>query len=218
MFIFSWLSDFMTNALVFIHSLVGNYGLAIIIFTLIIKILLYPLTAKQTRSMKEMQELQPEIKKIQNKYKDNKEKQQEEMMDLYKKHNINPAAGCLPMILQLIILIPLYRSILAMGPTMQSSTFLWIGTLTSGSLAEPDVAIVILNAVVMIGQTYLTQKMSGSGQKGNMMMWIMPLFIVFIGFQLPAGVLLYWFTSTLFTVVQQYILANEPSKIKEAAE
>ncbi len=218
MFIFSWLSDFMTNALVFIHGLVGNYGLSIILFTLIIKLLLYPLTAKQTRSMKEMQELQPEIKKLQDKYKDNKEKQQEEMMDLYKKHNINPAAGCLPMILQLIILIPLYRSILAMGPTMQNSTFLWIGTLTSGSLAEPDVAIVILNAIVMIGQTYLTQKMSGSGQKGNMMMWIMPLFIVFIGFQLPAGVLLYWFTSTLFTVVQQYILANEPSKIKEAAE
>ena len=218
MFIFSWLIDFMTNALVFIHGLVGNYGLAIILFTLIIKLLLYPLTAKQTRSMREMQELQPEIKKIQNKYKDNKEKQQEEMMDLYKKHNINPAAGCLPMILQLIILIPLYRSILAMETIMQSSTFLWIGTLTNGSLAEPDVAIVILNAIVMIGQTYLTQKMSGSGQKGNMMMWIMPLFIVFIGFQLPAGVLLYWFTSTLFTVVQQYILANEPSKIKEAAE
>ncbi|MGM0602898.1 MAG: YidC/Oxa1 family membrane protein insertase [Bacillota bacterium] len=218
MFIFSWLIDFMTNALVFIHGLVGNYGLAIILFTLIIKLLLYPLTAKQTRSMREMQELQPEIKKIQNKYKDNKEKQQEEMMDLYKKHNINPAAGCLPMILQLIILIPLYRSILAMETIMQSSTFLWIGTLTNGSLAEPDVAIVLLNAVVMIGQTYLTQKMSGSGQKGNMMMWIMPLFIVFIGFQLPAGVLLYWFTSTLFTVIQQYILSNEPSKIKGAAE
>ncbi len=215
---FDWLINGMSYALDFIYGLVGNYGLAIIIFTLVIKFALYPLTAKQTRSMKEMQEIQPEMKKIQEKYKDDKEQQQEEMMKLYKEHGVNPAAGCLPMILQLAILIPLYRTIFALGEKMAAESFLWIGTLTSGSLAEPDVAIVLLNAVVMFGQTYMTQQLSGGGDKSNKMMYMMPLFIIFIGFRLPSGVLLYWFTSTLFTVAQQYILSKEPSKIKGAAE
>jgi len=215
---FDWLINGMSYSLEFIYGIVGNYGLAIIVLTLIIKFALYPLTAKQTRSMREMQEIQPEMKKIQEKYKDDKEKQQEEMMKLYKEHGVNPAAGCLPMILQLAILIPLYRTIFALGEKMATESFLWIGTLTSGSLAEPDVAIVLLNAVVMFGQTYMTQQISGGGQKSNKMMYLMPLFIIFIGFRLPAGVLLYWFTSTIFTVAQQYILSKEPSKIKGASE
>jgi len=137
-------------------------------------------------------------------------------MKLYKANNVNPAAGCFPMVLQLLILIPLYRSILGLGETMADSTFLWIGTLTSGSLATPDIAIVILNALAMIAQTYITQKTSASSQN-NMVMWIMPIFIVFIGFQLPSGVLLYWLTSTLFTGVQQFLLSREPA-VKGATE
>jgi len=213
---FGWLGDTMSQALLFLYGLVHNYGLAIIIFTLIIKFLLYPLTAKQTRSMKAMQDLQPQMESIKKKYKDNKEKQQEEMMKLYKANNVNPAAGCFPMVLQLLILIPLYRSILGLGETMADSTFLWIGTLTSGSLATPDIAIVILNALAMIAQTYITQKTSASSQN-NMVMWIMPIFIVFIGFQLPSGVLLYWLTSTLFTGAQQFLLSREPA-VKGATE
>lgn len=213
---FSWLGNFMSEALMFLNGYVHNFGLAIIIFTLIIKFLLYPMTAKQTKSMKAMQDLQPEMEKIKEEYEDDKEKQQQEMMKLYKENNVNPAAGCLPMILQLLILIPLYRSILGMNETLANSTFLWIGTLTDGSLATPDIAMVIINALAMIAQTYITQKMSGSGQQ-NKMMWIMPLFIVFIGFQLPSGVLLYWLTSTVFTGIQQYILSKEP-KAEEVVE
>ncbi|SFL88409.1 YidC/Oxa1 family membrane protein insertase [Halanaerobium salsuginis] len=211
---FDWLINGMAVSLDFIYNIVGNYGLAIIIFTIIIKLILYPLTAKQTRSMREMQEIQPQMKKIQEEYADNKEKQQEEMMKLYQQHGVNPAAGCLPMIIQMAILIPLYRTIFALGDKMANEAFLWIGTLTNGSLAQPDIALVILNALVMLGQTHITQKISGGDQKANKMMYLMPLFIVFIGFSLPAGVLLYWFTSTLFTVGQQYILAKEPSRIK----
>ncbi len=215
---FGWLIDLMSQALVFLNGIVHNYGLAIIIFTLIIKLILFPLTAKQTKSMKSMQDIQPEMEKIKNKYKDNKEKQQEEMMKLYKENNINPAAGCLPMILQLAILIPLYRAIYGLGDALSGSTFLWIGNITSGSLADPDVTIVILNALAMFGQTYITQKMQGSSNsQQNMIMWIMPLFIVFIGFQLPSGLLLYWLTSTLFTAAQQYYLSREP-EVKEAIE
>jgi YidC/Oxa1 family membrane protein insertase len=164
---FDWLINGMAYALDFIYNIVGNYGLAIIIFTLLIKIVLYPLTAKQTRSMREMQEIQPEVKKLQEKYKDNKEKQQEEMMNLYQEHGVNPAAGCLPMIVQMAILIPLYRTIFALGDKMANEAFLWIGTITNGSLAEPDIAIVLLNALIMFGQTYMTQQISGGDGKSN---------------------------------------------------
>ena len=213
---FGWLIDFFTSSLLFLNGLVHNFGLAIILFTLIVKFLLLPLTAKQTKSMKAMQDLQPELKKIQNKYKDNKEKQQEEMMKLYKENNVNPAAGCLPMIFQLAILIPLYRSILGLKDTLTTAQFLWIGTLTNGSLAQPDVAIVLLNAVAMFGQTYITQKTS-AGNQNSTFMWIMPLVIVFIGFRLPSGLLLYWFTSTVFTGVQQYVFSRDPV-VKEVTE
>mgnify|MGYP006282693115 FL=1 len=212
MFIFDWLINFMTESLNFLNGLVGNYGLAIILFTLIIKFILYPLTAKQTRSMKAMQDLQPELEEIKEKYDDDKEQQQQEMMKLYRENNVNPAAGCLPMILQLAILIPLYRAIYHMGDVMAEANFLWID-----SLAKPDAAIVIINAIAMIGQTYITQSVSGSGGGSSKMMWIMPLFILFIGFQIPSGILLYWFTSTIFTGAQQYLLSQE-SNAKEAVE
>ena len=215
---FDWLINGMAYALDFIYNIVGNYGLAIITFTLLIKLVLYPLTAKQTRSMREMQEIQPEMQKIKEEYEDDKEKQQEAMMELYQEHGVNPAAGCLPMIVQMAILIPLYRTIFALGDKMAAESFLWIGTITNGSLAEPDIAIVLLNALVMFGQTYMTQKISGGEGKSNKMMYLMPLFIIFIGFRLPSGVLLYWFTSTIFTVGQQYFLSKEPSRIKGDAE
>jgi YidC/Oxa1 family membrane protein insertase len=214
---FGWLINGIVEALKFLNGFVHNYGVTIILFTLIIKLLLYPLTAKQTKSMKAMQDLQPEMDKIKKKHKDDKEKQQQAMMDLYKENNVNPAAGCLPMILQLAILIPLYRAILSLSDILNEASFLWIGTLTSGSLAEPDVAIVIVNALAMIAQTYVTQKMQSGNSKNNMIMWIMPAFIIFIGFQLPSGILLYWFTSTVFTAVQQYVISKEPVE-EEVAE
>ena len=211
--------DLMAQALELLNGVVHNYGLAIILFTLIIKFALLPLTIKQTKSMKAMQDIQPEMKKIQDKYKDDKEKQQQEMMKLYQENNVNPAAGCLPMILQLVILIPLYRAILSLQEVMGDATFLWIGRLTDGSLAQPDPALVIINGLAMVAQTYITQKISGSGGQSSTMMWIMPLFIVFIGFQLPSGLLLYWLTSTIFTAVQQFVISNDnDGEVKEAAK
>ncbi|MFW6237610.1 MAG: YidC/Oxa1 family membrane protein insertase [Halanaerobiales bacterium] len=208
---FGWLINLMEESLTFLYEYVNNYGLAIILFTLIIKFLLYPLTAKQTRSMKAMQDLQPEMEKIKEKYKDDKEKQQQEIMSLYRENNVNPAAGCLPMILQLAILIPLYRAILGMEEVMGEATFLWIG-----SLAEPDKAIVIVNAVAMFAQVHITSKISGSS-KNSTFTYIMPLFILFIGFQIPSGVLLYWLTSTIFTGIQQYYL-NKEGETEEVVE
>ncbi len=206
-----WLVNIMSQSLEAINSLVGNYGLSIIIFTIIIKLLLYPLSAKQTRSMKDMQKVQPELKKIQEKYKDDKQKQTEAMTALYKEHGVNPAAGCLPMILTLVIIFPLYRAIY--GLDMTATTFLWIK-----DLAQPDVALVIVNGLAMAGQTYITTKLSGNSNQNNLMMWMMPLFILFIGFQLPAGVLIYWLTQTVLTALQQYIINNEPESKGVAKE
>ncbi|MFW5788278.1 MAG: YidC/Oxa1 family membrane protein insertase, partial [Halanaerobiales bacterium] len=85
------------------------------------------------------------------------------------------------------------------------------------SLADPDPVIVVINALAMVGQTYITQSVSGGQGKNNRMMWIMPVFILFIGFQIPSGILIYWFTSTIFTGIQQYILSQE-SGTKEAVQ
>ena len=200
---FGWLTDIMSQSLQFINGLVNNYGLSIIIFTLIIKFLLYPMTIKQTKSMKAMQELQPELKKIQDKYKDDKQKQQEAMMKLYKDNNYNPATGCVPMILTFLIIIPLYRAILNLD--MGDSSFLWIDT-----LAEPDIALVIINGLAMVAQTFISQKYTASGGQSNLMLWIMPIMIIFVGFSLPAGVLIYWLISTVFTVVQQVLINQDP--------
>lgn len=200
-----WLTNIMAQFLELINSFVGNYGLSIIIFTILIKLLMYPLSAKQSRSMKEMQEIQPELQKIQEKYKDNKEKQTEEMTKLYQEKGVNPAAGCLPMIITMIIIFPLYRAIY--GLDMAQASFLWIS-----NLAEPDVILVILNGIATLGQTYITTKLSGNTNQNSMMMWMMPIFIIFIGFSLPAGVLIYWFTQSALTALQQYIIEKEPVK------
>jgi len=201
----------MSTALEFINGFVHNYGISIIIFTIFIKLLLYPMTAKQTKSMRQMQELQPEVEKLQKKYKDNKEKQQQEVMKLYQDKNVSMAAGCLPMILTMIIIIPLYRAIFDLD--MSGSAFLWIQ-----NLAEPDIPLLILNVIAMIAQTYLMQKQQGSKGQSNFMMWIFPFFILFIGFQLPAGVLIYWLAQTLITLIQNYIIYNDPELKGAAAE
>ncbi len=198
---FSWLIEAMQSFLDLLYGFVGSYGIAIIIFTLIIRAILYPLTAKQTRSMKGMKDLQPELEEIKEEYDDDKQKQQEKMMELYKEHNVNPLSGCLPLILQMAILIPLYRAIVGMD--IQEG-FLWIET-----LSEPDVPLVILNAGAVFIQSYLTQQGAGDQKAGGMMMWIMPIFILFIGFQLPSGVLVYFVTSTLIHALQHYKLSHE---------
>lgn len=197
------LTNIMKQALEIINSLVGNYAISIIIFTVIIKLLMYPLTAKQTKSMKEIQSIQPEVQKIQQKYKDNKEKQAEEMNKLYSEKGVNPLSGCLPMIITMIIIFPLYRAILNLDVTQTS--FLWIK-----DLSKPDYILVIVNGLAMVGQTFITSKLSGNTNQNNMMMWMMPIIIIIAGFSLPAGVLIYWLTQTLLTVLQQYIIEREP--------
>ncbi|MCK8824530.1 YidC/Oxa1 family membrane protein insertase [Fuchsiella alkaliacetigena] len=204
---FGWLGNLMTQSLDFFYGFTNSYGLAIILLTIIIKIILFPLISKQTRSMKAMQKLQPEMNKLKEKYEDEPKKYQEKVMELYKKNKVNPAAGCLPLLIQMPILLALFRA-LQEFPALEGVDFLWIA-----NLAEPDFILVILTGLVMLGQSTLQRKMSGS-DSGNKIMLFMPLFIVAIGSRLPAGVLVYWFTSNLLMVLQQYIIYREPITIK----
>ncbi len=200
---FVWLGDLMSAALKILNSVTGNWGIAIILFTLIIRILLQPLNKKSMDSMKAMQELQPEMEKLKKKYKDQQELQMK-TMELYKEKGINPAAGCLPMLLQMPILFALFASIRGLSVELESAQFLWLDSLTKTG----DLALIILTGLVTFAQSYLQQKMTANNGAGNqtaMMTYMMPILIIMISRSLPAGLLLYWFTSTLVMTIQQLL-------------
>ncbi|WP_245579438.1 YidC/Oxa1 family membrane protein insertase [Halonatronum saccharophilum] len=199
---FGWIGNIMQDLLSIIYNFTGSYGLSIILLTVIVRLILGPLNAKQTRSMKKMQKLQPMIEELKKKHGDDQEKLQQEMMKLYQKHKVNPAAGCLPMIVQMPIIIALFRA-LQNWPELYGESFLFIS-----DLSESNIVLIILTGIVMLGQSIMTQQMSGSGSSNKAALF-MPLFIVVIGFGLPAGVLLYWMTSTLIMAIQQYFLYKE---------
>ncbi|WP_459844309.1 YidC/Oxa1 family membrane protein insertase [Halanaerocella petrolearia] len=205
--VFGWLGDIMQNLLAWFYGFTGSYGLAIVFLTLAVRMVLFPLVAKQTRSMKKMQKLQPKMEELKEKYDDDQEKLQQETMNLYQKHKVNPAAGCFPLLVQMPILIGLFRGLRG-WEEMVGQPF-WVVP----DLSKPFLPLVILTGLAMLGQSLLTQKFSGNGS-GNKMALFMPLFIVFIGYSLPSGVLLYWFTSNLVMTVQQYFLYNEPSELE----
>ncbi|GAB6137144.1 YidC/Oxa1 family membrane protein insertase [Halanaerobaculum tunisiense] len=210
--VFGWLGDIMQSLLVWVYSFTGSYGFSIILLTLTVRVILFPLVAKQTRSMKKMQELQPEMEELQEEYSDDKEQLQEETMKLYKKHKVNPASGCLPLLVQMPILIGLFRGLRG-WEELVGQPFLLIP-----DLSNPYLPLVILTGLTMLGQSLLTQKLSGGTGGGNKMAYFMPLLIVVIGYSLPSGVLLYWFISNLVMTVQQYILYTESSDDLELKE
>ena len=255
-----------------LYAVIPIYGLAIILLTLLVRVLLLPLTIKQTRSMREMQMIQPEVKKLQQKYKGNRQKMNEEMMALYKEHGINPLGGCLPLLLQMPVFIALFNVLRAplayMGYELSNgswhlqegltgvmervsqsdlaqslatvpdkvNTFLGIirldctatGSLPFGDGFDPPgvasacpqgwlEAIPYLLLIAIMGfSTMYSQKQMQAGrqttsddpaaQQQQLLMKIMPLMFVVFGFGFPAGLTLYWTTSNLWTIVQQWMM------------
>ena len=192
----------------------GSYGLAIILLTVIIKILLYPLTAKQIKSMKAMQELQPELKKLQEKYKDNPQVMQQKLAALYQKAGVNPLAGCLPMLIQMPILMGMYYALFNFDYGGAEPSFLWLPSL---SQTDSTYILPFLSALT----TFLQQKMTmmeGTPQTKTLMI-IMPIFIGWISLNFPAGLVLYWVTMNIVQIVQQWwVTKNETTPgNKEAA-
>ncbi len=200
-----WLSGLMAEALKLLNTYTHNWGVAIILFTLLIRLALHPLNKKQMTSMKAMQEIQPEVEKLKKKYKDPQEAQVK-MMELYKERGINPAAGCLPLLLQLPILWALFGSIRGLTQ-LEHAKFLWLDSLSKTG----DITLIALTAIVTFAQSYFQQKLTASSANQNaMLMYMMPLMIIFIGRTLPAGLLLYWFTSTSVMTIQQIWMYREP--------
>ncbi|MDD7678664.1 MAG: YidC/Oxa1 family membrane protein insertase, partial [Anaerovibrio sp.] len=181
----------------------ANYGIAIILMTILVKALMYPLTAKQVRSMKAMQDLQPALKKLQKDYKNNPQLLQQKMAELYKEAGVNPLAGCLPLLIQMPILMGVYYCLYGYSYS-GDPTFLW---LTSLSDTDPLYVLPILSALT----TYIQQKqtMANNGQDNQqmkIMSYMMPLFIGWISLNFPSGLVVYWVTMNLCQIAQQWYM------------
>jgi len=218
------------NALIWIYNIIpGNdLGIAIIILTILIRFILYPLSKKAIQSQKAMSRLQPKIKEIQKKCK-NKEEQAKAMMELYKKHKINPMAGCLPILIQLPILIALYRVFFSgLKPEAlnilydfvarpDSLNVMFLGLI---DLSQRSIFLAVLAGVFQFIQSKMIVPKNIGGQKGKsgldfasmmsqQMVYFMPVITVFIAWSLPAALPLYWAVITLFGIVQQYFTKIE---------
>jgi YidC/Oxa1 family membrane protein insertase len=187
-------------AMKFFYSFLGNWGLAIILLTVLIKILLHPLTKKSMVSMKGMQKLQPQLKEIREKYKDDKEKLNTETMSLFRTHKVNPMGGCLPMLIQMPIYIALYK-VLYNATELYHAPFFWF--YRDLSAPDPYYILPILLGVAMLAQQKMTPS-TGDPTQAKMMMIMPIMFTVFMLF-LPLGLVLYIFVNTVMTVIQQYM-------------
>ena len=193
----------------------ANYGIAIILMTILLKALMYPLTAKQVRSMKAMQELQPALKKLQKDYKNNPQLLQQKMAELYKEAGVNPLAGCLPLLIQMPILMGVYYCLYGYSYS-GDPTFLW---LTSLSDTDPLYVLPILSALT----TYIQQKqtMANNGQDNQqmkIMSYMMPLFIGWISLNFPSGLVVYWVTMNLCQIAQQWYMFRGEKKLAVEVE
>ncbi|MCL1879879.1 MAG: YidC/Oxa1 family membrane protein insertase [Actinomycetia bacterium] len=223
-----------------LYAFCGDWGMAIILITIIFRILIFPITARQIKSSLIMQKLQPRIKEIQAKYASDKTRQQEEMMKVYKEAKFNPLSGCLPMILQMPIFIALYQVLLELEILITNSnhdasalpaTFYGIVSNLSNSCGTmfsvtPDGALVSLPYLVLVlifGCSMLLPMLINKTRDRNtiLMTGVMTVVMLFIGWGAPAGVLLYWDTSSLIGVGQQFVtklLMDKKDEQQEALE
>ena len=198
----------------FFADLLGTYALGIIAVTIIIRLLILPLTIKQVKSSKKMQEIQPKLKELQEKYAskdaETQRKYQQEMMNLMQTSGVNPLAGCLPILIQMPILIGFYHAI----NRMNASPAFDLGTFVGFHLAEPSIILAILAGamqfiVIMTGPAIDNPQM-------KIMMYIMPLMIIGFGIALPAALSLYWVVGNIFSIGQNLVIYKPWNKTKPA--
>ncbi len=229
----SIINNLMATILGFIFDFVNSYGFSIILFTIFIKLLLLPLTIKQTKSTKAMQDIQPKIQEIQLKYKDKPEKQSQEIMELYKEAKINPMAGCLPLLIQMPILIGLFSvlrepwvyGIFESQAAYEAAdtSFLFLSNLTqAGNMADILTGGIkvenLIMAILSGGSSYLMQIVmmpNDPKQQETMktMTYVMTIMSFVWGYTFPAGLALYWVVSNVFSIAQYYLVMN-PLKAK----
>jgi YidC/Oxa1 family membrane protein insertase len=202
---FSWLAVPLLGALKWVHGYIGNWGWAIVTLTLLINIALFPLRHKSVVSMRKMQEIQPQMKAIQDRYAKykvtdpEKQKMNSEVMELYKAKGVNPASGCVPMLLTFPFLFAFY-AMLSQAIEIRGAYFM--GWLTNLSAPDPYYVLPLLMGATQFWQTKMTPSTADPAQQKIMM--FMPLMFMAMSFSFPSGLVLYWLVSTLFTILQQY--------------
>lgn len=201
----------------FLHLFIPNYGFVIVVFSLIIKIVVYPLTKQSYQSMKKMQLLQPKIAEIKEKYKDDQQKLNKETMKLYQTYGVNPAGGCLPMLLQMPIFVALWGLFRTAIELRQQPFILWIK-----DLSQPDVIYnlgfklplfgiqEISGLALLMGiTTFIQQKMTMKDPKQKAMVYVMPIFLTILFMSFPSGLNLYYFLFNLFSIAQQQYINHK---------
>ncbi len=197
--IFAFLARPLVWILNFFQTFVRNYGVSIILLTILIRIAFFPLATKQFRSMKEMQRLQPLLKELREKYKNDKERLNQETMQLFRTHKVNPLGGCLPILLQIPVFIALYQALLNSISLRQAAFVLWIR-----DLSAPDPTYI--TPILMTGSMFLQQKMSppAADPAQQKIMMMMPLIFGIMFLNFPAGLVIYWLANNLLAIAQQY--------------
>ncbi|MEA5076797.1 MAG: YidC/Oxa1 family membrane protein insertase [Coriobacteriia bacterium] len=232
------IEKFLFDVLQLLFGVVHDYGFAIILLTVAIRVLLLPLTIKQTKSMYELQRIQPKIKELQEKYKNNQEKLQEETLKFYQENKVNPFGGCLPMLLQMPVFFALFRMLGTAGETpglfpqhiqtlsdsaAAAASRFWVIlpdiTLSAGQVYKVDglaSAIPYIIFVLLFGASTLVPQLlqPGAQAQQKQMSYMMSAMMLFFGWSVSAGVVLYWVTQGLLGVIQQLI----QTKIYKAQE
>jgi YidC/Oxa1 family membrane protein insertase len=234
--VFNPIFEAMGTVLSWLYAIVPNYGIAIIMLTILVRLVLYPLTAKQARSMIAMQRVQPEIKKLQAKYKDDKQKLNEEMMKFYKENKINPFGGCLPLLAQMPIFISLFRVLHDPQKYVPKGSQFYANMCQTAACKAPKMDFFGMNLSdsagghhsslaaalpywLLVGgvvvTAYLQQRQTmknspgGQNQQAQIIGKVMPLVFAFISINLPAGVVLYFFVSNLWQMGQQELILRK---------
>ncbi len=209
-----WLCYPLVWVLNFFNNLIPNYGIAIILLTILVRLLFWPLTHKSTVGMKKMQELQPKMKEIQAKFKDNPQRLQQETWALYREAKVNPMSSCLPMLIQIPVFIALFN-VLRSAVELRYAPFLWIGDLSEpeGLFASwfPFGGLNILPILMAVSTGLQSAFTPSAGDKNQqkMMMIFMPLMMLFMFYSFPSALSLYWFLSNLFSIVQMWIIRRQ---------
>jgi YidC/Oxa1 family membrane protein insertase len=194
------------EALRFLHRVVGNWGVAIIVLTSAVKVLTIPLTQVTYKNMKEMQKIQPQMQRIRERFKQDPQAMQKEMLELYRRHRVNPVSGCLPMLLQLPIFVGLYNALMYSIELRHAPFALWINDLSAPDrLAILGISIPVLTIIMgatMFVQQWLTPPQGDPTQQRIMM--FMPLLFTYMFINFPAGLVLYWLVNNVITIGQQY--------------
>ena len=216
-----WLCYPLVWVLNLFNGWIPNFGVAIILLTILVRLIFWPLTHKSTEGMKKMQEIQPLMKEIQAKYKDNPQRLQQETWQLYREKKVNPLSSCLPMLIQIPVFIALFN-VLRSAVELRYAPFLWIA-----DLSEPEALFAswfpfgglnilpILMAVSTGLQSAFTPS-TGDAKQQRMMMLFMPIMMLFMFYSFPSALSLYWFLSNLFSIVQMWIIRRQTAKKTEA--